>query len=158
MMAGYSSVDCPENFLFCGICGSRFYADNSHQKGETLKPAHITVVVAAAAFAVLCSVGMAWAGSIFYLSFETVDCTGESGFLSVEMDRFYRVVPSDCTNPNQPGEKLRQVHIRADSGSGGFDVYTITEAEMQNIKQQIELNNMARRKMVEEGKTVILEK
>ena len=118
-----------------------------------------SVIVVALSVLLLSWQNMAVAGSVFYITFATVDCSGETGFVSAEMDRLVRIVPSDCTDPDKPGEKLKQLHLRSDlGGASNIEIYTITAGEMKSIQQQITDNRAARRKMVEQGKSVLIEK
>jgi len=90
------------------------------------------IVYAASALFILNTAG--WSET-FKIMFETMDCTGNSGFLSVDADRIYRIETADCTNPDKPSEKLKKVLVK--NGKGSYDLYMLTNEEARQVQKDI---------------------
>lgn len=93
----------------------------------------------------------------YQITFETTECNGDTGMAAVDVDRIYRVQADDC-GPQQPGEKRKQVLVRASGGPTRFDVFTVAEKEGQRIQNEIKKYNDARRRTLERGGSIIIQK
>lgn len=91
----------------------------------------------------------------YKVTIATMDCNGDTGLASVDLENFYKIETTDC-GPERPDVKLKQVLLR--SGTTGFDVFTVTPQAAQQLQKDIQLYMDARRRSVERGGTVILEK
>jgi hypothetical protein len=93
----------------------------------------------------------------YQITFETTECNGDTGFAAVEVDRVYRVEADDC-GPQQPGEKRKQVLVRASAGPTRYDVFTVAEKEGQRIQNEIRKYNDARRRSLDRGGTIMIDR
>lgn len=91
----------------------------------------------------------------FKVTFETLECNGDTGFASVEIDHIHRIETTDC-GPEQPERKLKQVLVR--SHTTGFEAFSISEAEATTLQQQIKRYQGARLRAVERGDTIYIER
>jgi hypothetical protein len=89
--------------------------------------------------------------SEYPVTFQTVTCEGESGFMAVDVTRVYRVQTVDCAD----GRKLRQVLIRNDGGS--YDVATVDEAEALMLQQEVDNHARARREALRNSSSIIIQ-
>jgi len=85
-------------------------------------------------------------------TFQTTDCAGTTGFASVDIDRIERLQPITCEN----GRKLKQVLVKSRTGS--FEVHTVVETEAGKIEAQIQQVMESRRKALESGKTIHIDR
>jgi hypothetical protein len=85
-------------------------------------------------------------------TFQTTDCAGATGFASVDIDRIDRLQPMSCEN----GRKLKQVLVKSRTGS--FEVYTVAETEAGKIEAQIQQVMESRRKALESGTTIHIDR
>jgi hypothetical protein len=86
--------------------------------------------------------------------FETMDCSGNTGFATVGPDEIYKVGNGDCTNPEDPGKKLKQLLIH--DGSGSYRVYTLTQEEARNVMLDVKEYMKARKGVLERSESVII--
>ncbi len=100
----------------------------------------------------LLSSGPSLAG--YKVTVSTTECNGDTGFASIDVDNFYKIETTDC-GPEKPDVKLKQVLVRSASG---FDVFNVTPDAAAQLQKEIQLYMDARRKALERGSTVILEK
>jgi len=82
------------------------------------------------------------------VTFQTTDCSGATGFASVDVDHIDRLQPITCDS----GRALKQVLVKTRSGS--FEVYTVAEAEAGKIEAQIQQVMESRRKALESEKSL----
>jgi len=85
-------------------------------------------------------------------TFQTTDCAGSTGFASVDVDRIEKLQPITCEN----GRQLKQVLVKSRTGS--FDVFTVVEGEAGKIEAQIQQVMESRRKALESGKTIHIDR
>ena len=103
----------------------------------------------------LCAAAPAVLAGGFKVTFETLDCNGDTGFASVDIDRIYRIETTDC-GPEQPERKLKQVLVR--SYATGFDAFSLSEAEAEALQQQLKRYQGARQQSIERGDTIYIER
>ena len=92
------------------------------------------------------------------ISFETTACDGSIGFASVDLEKIWRFNSAGCTAPDKPDEPLLQVLVKSDTGVTNYEVYTVTPAEAESIQAQIKAHMEAKRKALEGGSTVIIDR
>lgn len=85
-------------------------------------------------------------------TFQTTDCSGATGLGSVNIDRIDRLQPHRCDN----GRALHQVLVR--NAAGSFDVYTVTPSEAGKLEAQIQQAMDARRRALEKGTTIHIDR
>lgn len=86
--------------------------------------------------------------------FETMDCSGNTGFATVGPDEIYKVGNGDCTNPEDPGKKLKQLLVH--DGKGSYTVYTLTQEEARNVMQDVKEYMKARKGVLERSDSIII--
>ncbi len=100
---------------------------------------------------VLCAVPAPAAG--FTITFRTTECNGDTGVGTTPVDRIYKIQSFDCDD----GRKLKQVLVR-NPRARSYDVFNVTEAEAGRIQDDIDRYMGARRKAIERGPAVIIER
>jgi hypothetical protein len=111
----------------------------------------------AALFLLLFTTISAAAGSSYMVTFQTTDCNGDTGIASVEINRIYKIKSISCEPPYQAARR-KQVLATSKALHGSYDVFTIDEKEAVNIQKQIQDYMDARRKLLENGSPIILQK
>lgn len=101
---------------------------------------------------ILLASGPSFAG--YKVTVGTTECNGDTGFVSIDVEDFYKIETTDC-GPEKPDVKLKQVMVRS---ANGFDVFNVTPEAAKQLQKEIQLYMDARRKALERGSTVILEK
>jgi len=113
----------------------------------------ITSLVAALLIATFfCSPGLA--DDSYKVVFETMDCSGNMGFATVGPDEIYKIGNGDCTNPENPDQKLKQLLIH--DGSGSYKVYTLTQEEARNVMRDVKEYMRARKGVLERSDSIII--
>jgi hypothetical protein len=92
----------------------------------------------------------------FKVTFRTTDCNGETGMVSVDVDRIEKIRALDC-GPGYHGKQLRQVLTRPVSGSTSYEVSTVTPEDAEKIERQIQDYMQARKRAVEGSRPIIIE-
>ncbi len=90
----------------------------------------------------------------YTVTFQTVECNGDTGVGTAPVDRIFKIQALECDSPS--GRKLKQVLVRGPR-SGAYEVFDVTEAEAARIQKEIERHMRARQKALEGGRTVIIE-
>jgi hypothetical protein len=112
-----------------------------------------TVTVLFTILALFCFSGYAAAESLAYqVTFETLDCNGDSGFATVGVDQIYKIQPAGCAGAD--GTSLKQLLVH--DGSGSYNVYTISQEESENINREIKAYMAARRGILERSEAIIV--
>ena len=86
--------------------------------------------------------------------FETMDCSGNTGFATVGPDEIYKVGNGDCTNPEDPGKKLKQLLVH--DGSGSYKVYTLTQEEARNVMLDVKEYMKSRKGVLDRSDAIII--
>ena len=92
--------------------------------------------------------------SQYQVVFETTQCDGSSGFSTVAVDSIYKIQEGDCTDPEAPDQKLKQLLVH--NGSGSYVIYSLRVTEAREIMDEVKNYMKARRKALEETDTVII--
>jgi len=111
----------------------------------------------AALFLLLFTAVAANAGSSYMITFQTTDCNGDTGIASVEINRIYKIKTIACEPPYRAARR-KQVLVTSKTLHGSYDVFTVDEKEAVNIQKQIQEYMDARRKLLEKGNPIILQK
>jgi hypothetical protein len=119
-----------------------------------LKRVRIAVVIATG----FLSAAVAGGISDTQVSFQTTECNGDAGFASVELERIWRIKAAGCAVPDKPDEQLMQVLVKSTTGLTKYEVFTVAPAEAQYIQAQIKAHMDAKRKALEGGDTVIIDR
>ena len=90
----------------------------------------------------------------YQVVFETLECSGESGFATVEVDAIYKVESADCFSPDNPEEKLKKLLVH--DGSGSYIVYTLTQEEAKKVMADFRQYMKARLRLLEKSDMVII--
>lgn len=103
--------------------------------------------------ALFCFSGNATAESSAYqVTFETLDCNGDSGFATVGVDQIYKIQAAGCAGPD--GTTLKQLLVH--DGSGSYNAYIISQEESENINKEIKAYMAARRGILERSEAIIV--
>ena len=86
--------------------------------------------------------------------FETMDCSGNSGFATVGADEIYKVNNGDCTDPDNPSKRLKQLLVH--DGSGSYKVYTLTQDEAKNVMMELKEYMKSRKGVLDRSDGVII--
>ena len=111
-----------------------------------------------AVFVCLAGAAVAAGLSDTQVTFQTTDCNGNTGFASVELERIWRINPAGCATPDKPDEQLLQVLVKSLSGLTNYEVFTVNPEEAASIQAQIKAHMDAKRKALEGGNTVIIDR
>lgn len=95
-----------------------------------------------------------FADDSYKVVFETTDCTGNTGFATVGPDQIYKVEDGDCTHPQHPEQKLKQLLIH--DGSGSYKVYTLSQEEARNVMLDVKEYMRARKGVLERSDSIII--
>lgn len=90
--------------------------------------------------------------SPYQVTFETTDCNGDTGFITLGVDEIFKIQAGDCTGAD--GKPLKQMLVH--NGSGSYSAYTLTEEEAQNVQKEIKAYMAARRGVLERPGAVIV--
>ena len=102
--------------------------------------------------AITCLAMMPLAQAFDYpVSFETTECNGDPGFVSVDIDRVYKIQTLVCGD----GTRLMQALIRKDVGQG-YDVVTLSSEVARALQMEIKAYTQARRAALRDSDTVII--
>lgn len=94
------------------------------------------------------------AADSYKVVFETMDCSGNTGFATVGPDEIYKVGNGDCTDPNNPGKKLKQLLVH--DGSGSYIVYTLTQEEAKNVMLDVKEYMKSRKGVLDRSDAIII--
>ncbi len=89
----------------------------------------------------------------YQVTFETTDCNGDTGFVTVAIDEIFKVQSAGCSDST--GTQLKQMLIH--NGSGSYNAYTLTEEESKNVRQEIKDYMASRRKLLDRSNAVIVQ-
>ena len=102
-------------------------------------------------FVCLVMIGVATA-SPYQVTFETMDCNGETGFTTVGVDEVFKIQSAGCSGPD--GVSLKQMLVP--DGSGSYTAYTMTEEESKNVSKEIKDYMAARRGILDRSNAIIV--
>jgi hypothetical protein len=95
-----------------------------------------------------------YADDSYKVVFETMDCSGNTGFATVGPDEIYKVADGDCSHPQHPGQKLKQILIH--DGSGSYKVYTLSQEEAKNVMLDVKDYMRSRKGVLDRSESVII--
>ncbi len=95
-----------------------------------------------------------FADDSYKVVFETMDCSGNTGFATVGPDEIYKVGNGDCSHPEHPGQKLKQLLVH--DGSGSYTVYTLSQDEAKNVMLDVKEYMRARKGVLERSDSIII--
>lgn len=110
--------------------------------------------ISAALLLLCCSAGSGFADDSYKIIFETTDCSGNTGFASVGLDEIYKLNDGDCTEPDHPDRKLKQLLVH--DGSGSYTAYTLTREEAKNVMRDMKEYMRARKGVLERSDSIII--
>ncbi|RUM44305.1 MAG: hypothetical protein DSY80_04540 [Desulfocapsa sp.] len=96
----------------------------------------------------------ACAGDNYKVIFETMDCSGNTGFATVGADEIYKMNNGDCSDPNDPAKKLKQLLVH--DGSGSYTVYNLTQDEARNVMKEMKEYMKSRKGVLDRSDAVII--
>ena len=114
----------------------------------------ITFVSLSVLLLVLFSAGSALTNDSYKIIFETMDCSGNTGFATVGLDEIYKLGNGDCSEPDNPGRKLKQLLVH--DGSGSYTAYTLTRDEAKNVMRDMKEYMQARKGVLERSDSIII--
>jgi hypothetical protein len=88
----------------------------------------------------------------YQVAFETTECSGESGFATVNIESIDKIQSAGCVHE---GKKLQKLLVRKGKS---YTTYTLTHEEAKNVMQDVKLYNRARLKMMENANTLVITK
>ena len=86
--------------------------------------------------------------------FETMDCSGNTGFATVGAHEIYKINNGDCSNPEDPGKKLKQLLVH--DGHGSYNVYTLTQEEARSVMGDVKEYMKSRKGLLDRSNSVII--
>jgi len=86
--------------------------------------------------------------------FETTDCSGNTGFASVGADEIYKINNGDCSDPNNPARKLKQLLIK--DGSGSYMAYSLTQDEAKSVMLDVKDYMKSKKGVLDRADAVII--
>ncbi|MCK5071556.1 MAG: hypothetical protein KAR01_13465 [Desulfocapsa sp.] len=95
-----------------------------------------------------------YSADAYKVVFETMDCSGNSGFATVGPDEIYKMGNGDCTNPDVPGEKLKQLLVH--DGSGSYKMFTLTREEAKNVMTDVKEYMRSKKGVLDRAGAVII--
>ncbi len=90
----------------------------------------------------------------YKIVFETMDCSGNTGFATVGPDEIYKMGNGDCSNPEDPTKKLKQLLVH--DGSGSYMVYTLTQEEAKNVMLDVKEYMKSRKGALDRADSIII--
>jgi hypothetical protein len=90
----------------------------------------------------------------YKIVFETIDCNGNTGFATEGPDEIHKMGQGDCSHPQHPGQKLKQLLIH--DGSSSYKVYTLSQEEANNVMLEVKEYMRARKGMLEQSDSIII--
>ena len=96
----------------------------------------------------------AHAGNEYKVIFETMDCSGNTGFATVGAEEIYKMNNGDCSDPNDPTKRLKQ--LLTHDGSGSYKVYTLTQDEARNVMKKLKEYMNSRKGVLDRSDAVII--
>ena len=110
-------------------------------------------IVLAIVFMSLVVTGLCYAEP-YKVVFETIDCDGKSGFLTISIESIYKIQDGDCNDPNNSEQRLRQLLVH--DGSGSYKSHSLGQDAAREVMDEIKAYMKARRGALERANTVIL--
>lgn len=95
-----------------------------------------------------------YSADAYKVVFETMDCSGNTGFSTVSPDEIYKMGNGDCTNPEVPGEKLKQLLVH--DGSGSYRVFSLTREEAKNVMMDVKDYMKSKKGLLDRSDAVII--
>jgi len=95
---------------------------------------------------------MLFSADNYQVAFETTECSGESGFATVNIESIDKIQSAGCLHE---GKKLKKLLVRK---GNSYATYTLTYEEAKNVMQDVKLYNRARLKMMENANTLVITK
>ena len=86
--------------------------------------------------------------------FETTDCSGNTGFASVGADEIYKINNGDCSDPNNPARKLKQLLIH--DGSGSYMAYSLTQEEAKSMMLDVKEYMKSKKGVLDRADAVLI--
>jgi len=96
----------------------------------------------------------AHAADVYKVVFETMDCSGNTGFATVGPDEIYKIGNGDCMDPDNPAKKLKQLLVH--DGQGSYRVYTLTQDEARNVMQDVKEYMRSRKGSLDRSDSIII--
>ena len=93
----------------------------------------------------------------YQVTFQTNDCNGDTGLATVQISAIYKIEAVQCGAPHENAVR-KQVLVSSAARAGSYDIFTINEEEAVMIQREIQSYMKARRKLLEHGDVLILEK
>ncbi len=90
----------------------------------------------------------------YQVVFETMDCSGNTGFATVGAHEIYKINNGDCSNPEDPGKKLKQLLVH--DGHGSYTVYTLTQEEARSVMKDVKEYMKSRKGLLDRSNSVII--
>lgn len=90
----------------------------------------------------------------YQVVFETMDCSGNTGFATVGAHEIYKINNGDCSNPEDPGKKLKQLLVH--DGHGSYNVYTLTQEEARSVMGDVKEYMKSRKGLLDRSNSVII--
>lgn len=86
--------------------------------------------------------------------FETLDCNGSAGFAIIGPEQIYKIEDGDCSHPNNPKQRLKNMLIH--DGSGSYKVFTLSQDEARKVINDVRDYMAAKKKALEGADSVII--
>lgn len=105
-------------------------------------------------FLLLCIASVSNASDGYKVIFETMDCNGNTGFATVGANEIFKMNNGDCTDPNDPAKRLKQLLVH--DGSGSYLVYSLTQDEARNVMLDMKEYMRSRKGVLDRSEAVII--
>jgi len=90
----------------------------------------------------------------YQVAFETKTCDGISGFATIPVQSIYKVQEGDCTDPDNPNQKLQQLLVH--NGRGSYNIHSLGQDAAREVMDEVKAYMKARRGVLERANTVIV--
>lgn len=107
-----------------------------------------------ALFAILSVCANGNAENSYQVVFETMDCSGNTGFATVQPSDIYKILNGDCSNPEKPGEKLKQLLVH--DGNGSYTAYSLTQEEARSVMKDVKEYMRSQKGLLDRSNSIIL--
>lgn len=90
----------------------------------------------------------------YLVVFETLDCNGNTGFSTIAPERIHKIENGDCSNPENPDKKLKNMLVH--DGQGSYLLYSMSEEEARKVMDDVRDYMQAKKGVLEKSNTVII--
>jgi hypothetical protein len=98
----------------------------------------------------LVGLGLVLAAEPYQVAFETTECSGETGFATVDISTIDKIKNAGCSIDGKPLKMLLVQH------NGSYNTFTMREEEAKAVMQDVKTYNRAQLQLLERSNAVII--